>query len=243
MMPLFLAVHLYCSWSQNQSRTRTLEIPGWWLWSKPGTHGIVLMDSELMANLRGNCAPLPVIYRCIDIAIQLCKVGSGKEWKEAAIPLGDQVWINGSRSKETLGKRSSTATGEGWMFQVFTSQLGGFNTSMMPELSLNSFWQFDWIGLCMFMYVYMYVYVASSFKFPELADFPDRLWIFQLHELENPPILRCFSQNPPFSSGIAQLDLPHWPGLLQHVPTCRNYRSMIAREGFNESLNHIFYLE
>ena len=56
--------------------------------------------------------------------------------------------------------------GLGWMFQVFKSQLGGFNTSMMPELSLNLFWQFDWIGLCMFMYVYvclcmfMYVYVC-----------------------------------------------------------------------------------
>ena len=67
--------------------------------------------------------------------------------------------------------------GLGWMFQVFKSQLGGFNTSMMPELSLNLFWQFDWIGLCMFMYVS----VASSFKFPELAEWPDRLWIFQLH--------------------------------------------------------------
>ena len=60
-----------------------------------------------------------------------------------------------------------------------------------------------YVCLCMFMYVYvclcmfMYVYVASSFKFPELAEWPDRLWIFQLHKLENPAILRCFSQNPP----------------------------------------------
>ena len=113
---------------------------------------------------------------------------------DGAIPLGDQVWINGSRSKETLGGVPlqlgtgvdvSSLQVTDWWFQYFD------DTRIEPQFVLT-IW-LDWfmvfffnVCLCMFMYVYvclcmfMYVSVASSFKFPELADFPDRLWCSQL---------------------------------------------------------------